>query len=151
MVKMKPIALACDQGGFELMSVVRTYLDSKGYSYKDFGTFTKESCDYPEVVLPATKAVVSGECGKGILICGTGIGVSMVANKVSGIRAAVCTNEFMAEKACAHNNANVLALGGRVLGEELAVCIVDKFLNTEFSEDDRHRRRVDMINCLDKG
>ena len=143
------IALACDHGGFDLMHTVRSHLYAGGYGYKDFGTFSSESCDYPEKASVAARAISSGECDRGIFICGTGIGVSIAANKVPGIRAALCTNCFMAEMARRHNNANVLALGGRVTGADLAVEIVEVFLNTDFEADGRHGRRVEMLNDLD--
>ena len=143
------IALACDQGGFELMGDVKKHLDAIGYPYKDFGTFTSDDCDYPVIAAPAARAVAEGVCDKGIFICGTGIGVSIVANKTSGIRAALCTNCFMAEKARMHNDANVLAMGGRVIDSDLAISIVNIFLNTPFSGAKRHHRRVLMINEMD--
>ena len=143
------IALACDQGGFELMGCVRRHLEAIGCAYKDFGTFTPDSCDYPAIAAPAAIAVAEGACDKGIFICGTGIGVSIVANKTHGIRAALCTNKFMAEKARKHNDANVLAMGGRVIDSDLAISIVNIFLETPFSETDRHHRRVLMINEMD--
>ena len=143
------IALACDQAGFELMGCVRRHLEAIGYPYKDFGTQTPDSCDYPAIAAPAAIAIAEGVCEKGIFICGTGIGVSIVANKTSGIRAALCTNCFMAEKARRHNDANVLALGGRVIGSDLAISIVDTFLTTPFSGIERHQRRVLMINEMD--
>ena len=144
------IALACDQAGFELMGDVKRHLDTIGYQYKDFGTFSTESCDYPAIAAPAARAVAEGICDKGIFICGTGIGVSIVANKTYGIRAALCTNCFMAEKARKHNDANVLAMGGRVIDSDLAISIVDTFLNTSFSGTERHQRRVLMINEMDE-
>jgi len=144
------IALACDQGGFELMEDVRAYLKSTGTDYKDLGTFTPESCDYPMMAIIGADAIVKGVCDKGIFICGTGIGISIAANKTPGIRAAVCTNCFMAEMARRHNDANVLALGGRVVSAEIAIDIVKTFLDTDFSTEDRHRRRVAMLNDMDK-
>ena len=143
------IALGCDHGGFELMKDVRIYLESAGYIYKDFGTFSPGSCDYPEIVAPAAKAIAEGECDKGILICGTGIGMSMAANKTPGIRAALCTNRYMAEMTRSHNDANVLVLGGRVIDADLAVDIIKAFLGTSFSEKEKHRRRVAMLGELD--
>jgi len=143
------VALACDQGGFELMRSVKQHLDAIGCEYKDFGTFTPDSCDYPTIAAPAAIAVAEGICDKGIFICGTGIGVSIVANKTCGIRAALCTNDFMAEKARKHNDANVLAMGGRVIDSDLAISIVDTFLDTPFSDSERHLRRVLMINEMD--
>ena len=143
------IALGCDHGGFDLMQSVKAFLDTKGYKYKDFGTFTKDSCDYPEFGAIAARAVSSGECDRGILICTTGIGIGITANKISGIRAALCTNSFMAEMARRHNDANVLALGAFVTGSGLSLDIVKAFLVTDFEGGKRHVRRVDMINALD--
>lgn len=142
---MSTIALACDHGGFELMGAVRAHLDSKGLEYENFGTHTPASCDYPEIMKPATDAIVSGACGMGIFICGTGIGISIAANKVHGIRAALCTSVFMSEMARAHNDANVLVLGGRTTSVELALEIVDKFIDTVFSGEERHRKRIEML------
>lgn len=147
---MQTIALATDHGGFELMKAVRAHLESKNVAYKDFGTETPDSCNYPEIALPAAKAIVSGECGRGIFICGTGIGISIAANKVPGIRAALCTNVFMAQMSREHNDANVLVLGGRVTDEKLACDIVDMYLNTDFSKNERHRHRVELLNELDR-
>lgn len=138
------IALGCDHGGFDLMQKVKAHLEEKGLEYKDFGTYSTESCDYPIYAKAAAKAVASGECERGILICGTGIGISIAANKVKGIRAALCSDCFSAEMTRRHNNANMLAMGARVLGEGLALKIVDTFLETEF-DGGRHARRVDMI------
>lgn len=138
------IALGCDHGGFDLMQKVKAHLEEKGLEYKDFGTYSTESCDYPVYAKAAANAVASGECDRGILICGTGIGISIAANKVKGIRAALCSDCFSAEMTRRHNNANMLAMGARVLGEGLALKIVDIFLETEF-DGGRHARRVDMI------
>ena len=138
------IALACDHGGYELMQEVKSHLDSLKLEYKDFGTFTPESCDYPEIAAPAAQSITSGECEKGIFICGTGVGMSIAANKIRGIRAALCTDCFTAEMTRRHNDANVLALGGRVTGAGLALKIVDEFLDTDF-EGGRHARRVAML------
>ena len=143
------IALACDHGGFELMQEVRSYFDLKNISYRDFGTFIPKSCDYPEITAPAARTVINGECEKAILICGTGIGVSIAANKMPGIRAALCTDCFMAEMSRSHNDANVLALGARVLEKGLALKIIDVFLTAEFSNETKHLRRVEMLNALD--
>lgn len=139
------IALGCDHGGFELKQEIIKYLESKGLEYKDFGCYDTKSVDYPEYGKKVAVAVASGECEKGILVCGTGIGISIAANKVKGVRAALCTDCFMAEATRQHNNANVLALGGRVVGPGLAIKIVDTFLNTEFSNDERHIRRIDQL------
>lgn len=144
------IALACDHGGFELMSAIKIHLKSAGYEYKDFGTFSPDSCDYPVIAVPAAKAITDGICDKGIFICGTGIGMSIAANKIPGIRAALCTSRYMAEMTRSHNDANVLVLGGRVIGPDSAVEIVDVFLCTVFSENEKHCRRVAMLNELDE-
>lgn len=138
------IALGCDHGGYALMQSVKAHLDELGLEYKDFGTYSTDSCDYPIYAKAAAGAVASGECEKGILICGTGIGISIAANKVKGIRAALCSDCFSAEMTRRHNDANMLAMGARVLGEGLALKIVDIFLNTPF-DGGRHARRVDMI------
>jgi len=144
------IALACDHGGFELMKDVKVYLDEGGYVYKDFGTFSPVSCDYPEIAVAAARAISGGECGRGIFICGTGIGMSIAANKIPGIRAAHCTDCFTAEMTRLHNDANVITLGGRVTGTGLALKILDVFLKTGFEDGGRHRQRIDMIGKLDK-
>jgi len=139
------IGLGCDQGGYELMQEVKKYLDEKGYKYIDYGTYSSESVDYPVYGKKVAKAVVAGECTKGILICGTGIGISIAANKVRGIRCALCSDCFSAEATRLHNDANILAMGGRVVGPGLAVKIVETFLTTEFSNAERHVRRVSML------
>ncbi len=139
------IALGCDQAGFELMQEVKTYLTGNGYEFKNFGTYSTEACDYPVYGKLVANAIASGECDKGILVCGTGIGISIAANKVPGIRAAVCTDCFTAEATRQHNDANVLALGGRVVGKGLALKIVETFLTTPFSNAERHIRRIDML------
>ena len=144
------IALACDHGGFELMKNVKEYLDSAGYEYKDFGTFSTESCDYPVFAALAASAIANGICDRGIFICSTGIGISIAGNKAPGIRAAVCTNTYMAEMTRSHNDANVLALGALVTDTESAIDIVVVFLSTDFSGLEKHRRRVAMLNDLDK-
>lgn len=139
------IALGCDQAGFELMQEVKTYLIGKGYEVKDFGTYSKEAVDYPIYGKAVAHAVANGECDKGVLICGTGIGISIAANKVHGVRAALCTDCFMAEAARQHNDANIVALGARVLGPGLAMKIIDTFLSTPFSNADRHIRRISLL------
>jgi len=144
------IALACDHGGFELMNHVKAYLESAGHEYQNFGTFSPESCDYPVMAITAADAIVSGVCDKGVFICGTGIGISIAANKIPGIRAALCTDSFMAEMARGHNDANVVALGGRVTNADNAIEIVKTFLDTDFSNEERHHRRVEMLIDLDK-
>lgn len=139
------IALGCDHGGFELKQEVIKHLQERGLEFKDFGCDSTQSVDYPVYAKKVAQAIVDGTCDKGILICGTGIGISIVANKFKGIRAAVCTDCFTAEATRLHNNANVLAMGGRVVGPGLALKIVDTFLDTEFSNEERHIRRIDMI------
>ena len=139
------IAIGSDHGGFELKQAIMAHLDKRGLEYKDFGTYDKASCDYPEYGKAVAHAVASGEYERGIIICGTGIGISISANKVPGIRAALCTDCFMAEATRLHNDANILALGGRIVGEGLALKIVDTFLDTPFSNDERHIRRISKI------
>ena len=136
------IALGCDHGGYELKQEIISYLESKKISYRDYGSFSPEPADYPEYAHRVAHSVVNGECEKGILICGTGIGISIAANKVKGIRAAVCTDCFTAEATRLYNDANILALGGRVVGPGLALKIVETFLNTPFSGEERHSRRI---------
>lgn len=139
------IALGSDQAGYELKQVVMRHLEKRGLSYKDYGSYSPDSVDYPVYGKKVAHAIVDGECDKGILICGTGIGISIAANKVPGIRAAVCSDCFSAEATRLHNDANILAFGARVVGPGLAEKIVDIFLDTEFSGVERHKRRVDMI------
>lgn len=139
------IALGCDHGGLELKKTVMSYLDAQNIEYKDFGTYTSESCDYPVYGKAVANAVAKGECDKGIIICGTGIGISITANKVKGIRAALCHDVFSAKATREHNNANILAMGARVIGPGLALEIVKTFLETDFSNDERHIRRINMI------
>lgn len=139
------IAIGSDQGGFELKQAIMKHLKERNLEFKDYGSYSEESVDYPEYGRKVAEAVVDGTCDRGILICGTGIGISIVANKVKGIRAALCTDCFMAEATRQHNDANVLALGGRVVGPGLALKIVDTFLDTEFSNEERHIRRIKMI------
>ena len=139
------IAIGSDHGGFELKKEVMAHLDARGLEYKDFGTYSDASCDYPVYGKAVAKAVASGECERGIIICGTGIGISIAANKVHGIRAALCGDCFSAEATRQHNDADVLALGARVVGPGLALKIVDTFLDTPFSNGERHIRRIEMI------
>lgn len=143
------IALGSDHGGYELKQEIISHLKSKGIAYRDYGSFSPEPADYPEYAHIVAHVVVNGECEKGILICGTGIGISIAANKVKGIRAAVCTDCFTAEATRLHNDANILALGGRVVGPGLALKIVDTFLNTPFSGEERHSRRISKIEESD--
>lgn len=142
------IAIGCDHGGYELKEKLVLYLKEQGHEVLDFGTNSTESCDYPMYGRKVGKAVVNGECDRGIVICTTGIGISISANRIKGVRAAVCTDPYMAEMTRAHNNANVLALGANIVGEGLAIKILDVFLNTEFSEGERHVRRIGLIDKL---
>ena len=139
------IGIGSDHGGFALKEAIKKHLEERGLEYKDFGTYSSASCDYPVYGRAVAKAVAAGECQLGILICGTGIGISITATKVPGVRAALCSDCFSAEATRLHNNANILALGARVLGEGLALKIVDTFLDTPFSNDERHIRRISMI------
>ena len=139
------IAIGSDHGGYALKQEIMAHLDKRGLEYKDFGSFSEESCDYPEYGKAVAHAVADGAYECGILICGTGIGISIAANKVPGIRAALCTDCFMAEATRLHNDANILALGGRVVGSGLALNIVDTFLDTPFSNEERHMRRIKGI------
>ena len=126
------IAIGCDHGGFELKEAVRGYLEERQIPYEDFGAYNTDSVDYAPIAAKAARAVAAGQADFGVLVCSTGIGISMAANKVKGIRAALCTNEFCAEMTRRHNNANILCMGGKVIDKETAVKLVDIFLHTEF-------------------
>lgn len=139
------IALGSDHGGFELKEKIKKYLDSEQIAYKDYGCMDCSSCDYPVYGRMAAEAVAGGECDKGILICSTGIGISIAANKVEGIRCALCTDSYSAKMTRLHNDANVLAMGAGVVGEGLAIDIVETFLKTDFSGEERHQRRIHLI------
>lgn len=139
------IALGSDSAGYGLKQEVIKYLEEQDIPYKDYGCYDESPCDYPIYAKAAAKAIVEGECDKGILICGTGIGISIAANKVKGIRAALCHDTFSAQATREHNDANILAMGARVIGSGLAVKIVDTFLHTDFSGAERHVRRIQMI------
>ncbi|MBR1847814.1 MAG: ribose 5-phosphate isomerase B [Lachnospiraceae bacterium] len=139
------IAIASDHGGVDLKEAVKNHLEKEGYEVTDFGTNSKDSCDYPDFARPAAEAVADGTCEKGIVICTTGIGVSITANKVSGIRCALCSDSLTAKMTRLHNDANVLAMGAGITGELLALEIVDTFLKTEFSGEERHARRIRKI------
>ncbi|MBQ2946173.1 MAG: ribose 5-phosphate isomerase B [Clostridia bacterium] len=141
---MTMIAIGSDHGGFELKEIIKKHLEKRNIEYKDFGTFSEASVDYPAYGIAVGEAVASGECEKGILVCGTGIGISMAANKVKGVRAACCSDTFSARFTRMHNDANVICMGGRVVGPGLALDIVDLFLDTEF-EGGRHQKRIDLI------
>ena len=144
------IAIACDHGAFDLKQKVSAHLSAKGYEVVDFGTHSKDSCDYPDFAGPAARAVASGACEKGILLCTTGIGVSITANKVKGIRCALLSDLLSAELTRLHNDTNMMAVGAGVVGENLALAIVDKWLTTPFSGEARHQRRVDKITALEQ-
>ena len=143
------IAIASDHGGFALKQQIMEYLASLGYEYKDFGCYTADSMDYPDIAFPTAQAVASGEFERGILICGTGIGVSICANKVKGIRCALCSDVVSAELTRQHNDSNVLAMGGRIIGVEVAKAIVKTWLETEFTGG-RHQRRIDKISACEE-
>lgn len=143
------IAVACDHGGLELKKSLLKYLAENGYEVTDFGTNSAESCDYPDYVLPAAEAVACGACDRGILVCSTGIGVSIAANKVRGIRCAHCHDTYSAKYTRLHNDANMLAFGQKIIGEGLMLEIVETFLNTGF-EGGRHQRRVDKIGAIEE-
>ena len=141
------IALGCDHGGFELKQEVIKYLEQNNITYKDFGCMDKQSCDYPEFGRAAAKAVADGTCDKGIVICTTGIGISISANKIPGVRCALCSDTLSAKMTRLHNDANMLAMGAGMIGANLALDIVETFLNTEFSGEERHQRRIDLIEA----
>ena len=141
------IAIGCDHGGFELKEAVRGYLEERQIPYEDFGAYNTDSVDYAPIAAKAARAVAAGQADFGVLVCSTGIGISMAANKVKGIRAALCTNEFCAEMTRRHNDANVLALGAGITGPNLAKRMVEVFLNTEF-EGGRHARRVAQLDAI---
>ena len=143
------IAIGCDHGGFELKAAIAAHLKERGIEYHDFGIYENHSVDYPDIAALVAKAVQSGEAERGILICGTGIGMSLAANKFKGIRAAACSETFSAQYTRLHNDSNILCLGGRVIGPGVALEMVDLFLDTAF-EGGRHQRRVDMISALEK-
>jgi len=139
------IAIGSDHGGFDLKEQIVAYLKEKGIEYKDLGCYSKDSVDYPSFGHAVAKAVAAGECEKGIVVCTTGIGISIAANKVPGIRCALCSETLSAKMTRLHNDANVLALGGAMIGKNLAIDIVETFLNTPFSGEAKHQRRIDML------
>lgn len=142
------IALASDHVGITLKREIIKLLNERGLAYKDYGTYTEESCDYPIFGAAAARAVASGECEKGIIFCGTGVGISIAANKIKGIRCVVCSEPYSAKLAREHNNANILSIGARVVGAELAKMIVNAYLDAEF-QGGRHQRRIDLIAELE--
>lgn len=144
------IAISCDHGAFELKNVLVKHLQEQGYEVRDFGTFTNASCDYPDYAVFAAKAVAFGVCDRGIVMCTTGIGVSIAANKVNGIRCALLSDVLSAKMTRLHNDTNMMALGAGVVGQNLALEIVDTWLNTEFSGEEKHQRRIDKVMELEK-
>lgn len=144
----KPLALGADHGGYELKEALKRHLEERGIPYQDFGTHSTESCDYPDYAVAAADAVVRGDCQYAILCCGTGVGISISANKVRGIRACCCSEPFSAEYTRRHNDANALCMGGRVVGPGLACTILDAFLDVEF-EGGRHQRRIDKMMAIE--
>ena len=144
------IAIGCDHGALELKNATVKHLEAKGYEVKDFGTYTMDSCDYPDFAEAAAKAVANGECDKGIVMCTTGIGISIAANKVKGIRCALLSDVMSARMTREHNDTNVMALGAAVVGEMLALEILDTWIGTEFSHDERHQRRINKMMALEE-
>lgn len=144
------ISIGCDHGALALKNKVVTHLEKLGYEVKDFGTDTADSCDYPDFAAAAARAVAAGECERGIVLCTTGIGVSITANKVKGVRCALLSDPWSAKMTRLHNDTNMMALGAGVVGENLALEIVDTWLGTEFSGEERHQRRIDKVMSLEK-
>ena len=143
------VAIGCDHGALDLKNAVIKHLEKKGIEVKDFGTYTLDSCDYPDFAAPAAKAVASGECDKGIVLCTTGIGVSITANKIKGIRCALLSDVMSARMTREHNDTNMMAIGAGVVGPMLALEIVDTWLGTRFSHEERHQRRIDKKMALE--
>ena len=143
------ISIGCDHGALALKNKLVQHLQAQGHEVKDFGTYTLDSCDYPDFAAPAARAVASGECEKGIVLCTTGIGVSITANKIKGIRCALLSDLMSAEMTRLHNDTNMMAMGAGVVGEMLALKIVDTWLGTEFSQEARHQRRIDKVMALE--
>ena len=144
------VSIACDHGAVALKNAVREHLKSQGHEVVDFGTHTLDSCDYPDLVAPAAQAVANGECDRGIVMCSTGIGVSVAANKVKGIRCALLSDLLSARLTREHNDTNMMAMGAFIVGEKLALEIVDTWMNTEFSAGERHVRRLQKLAAMDK-
>ncbi len=144
------IAVGCDHGALELKNLVVSHLEQQGHQVTDFGTHTTDSCDYPEFAAAAARAVADGTCDKGIVLCTTGIGVSITANKIPGIRCALLSDVMSARMTREHNDTNVMALGAGVVGQMLALEIVDTWISTEFSHNERHQRRIDKVMALEK-
>ncbi len=143
------IAIGCDHGGLEHKNAIKEHLTERGFEVKDFGIYEQVSVDYPDIAVKVCESITSGESERAILVCGTGIGMSIAANKVKGIRAAACSEHFSAKFTRLHNNSNVLCLGGRVIGVGTAIELVDLFVDTEF-EGDRHQRRIDKITAIEE-
>ena len=143
------IAIACDHGALNLKNAAVSHLSAEGYEVVDFGTYTPDSCDYPDYAAAAAKAVASGECDKGIVLCTTGIGVSITANKVKGIRCALLSDVLSARMTRLHNDTNMMAVGAGIVGQLLALEIMDTWLGTEFSGEERHQRRIDKVMALE--
>ena len=143
------ISVACDHGALDLKNAVKAHLEAKGIEVMDFVCHTLESCDYPDMISPATQAVANGQCDKGIVLCTTGIGASITANKVKGIRCALLSDVLSARMTRLHNDTNVMALGAGIVGKNLALEIVDTWLGTEFSGDERHQRRIDKMMAIE--
>ena len=144
------IALACDHGALDLKNALVQHLEKLGHEVKDFGTYTADSCDYPDFVGPAAQAVAAGEFDRGIVLCTTGIGVSITANKINGIRCALLSDILSAKLTRLHNDTNMMALGAGIVGENLALEIVDTWLSTPFSGDERHQRRIDKVMACEE-
>ena len=143
------IAIGCDHGALALKNTVKAHLEKKGYEVCDYGTYTLDSCDYPDFAEKAAKAVASGECEKGIVLCTTGVGISIAANKVKGIRCALLADIWSAKMTREHNDTNMMAMGAAIVGEMLALQIVDTWLGTEFSAEAKHQRRIDKTMALE--
>ena len=143
------ISIACDHGALELKNAIKAHLEQLGHEVRDFGTHTTDSCDYPDMIAPAAEAVANGECDRGIVLCTTGIGASITANKVRGVRCALLSDVLTARMTRLHNDTNVMALGAGIVGKNLAMEIVDVWLGTEFSHEERHQRRIDKMMALE--
>lgn len=144
------ISLACDHGGLELKNAIKAHLEARGFECRDFGTYTTDSCDYPDFARPAAEAVASGECERGVVVCTTGIGMSIAANKVRGVRCALLHDKMSARLTREHNDANMMALGQGVTGTKLALEIVDTWLDTPFSAGERHVRRLAKLSAMEE-
>ena len=144
------ISIACDHGALELKNDIKAHLEQLGHQVEDFGTNTLDSCDYPDMIAPAAEAVANGSCDRGIVLCTTGIGASITANKVRGVRCALLSDVLTARMTRLHNDTNVMALGAGIVGKNLALEIVDVWLGTEFSGEARHQRRIDKVMALEK-